>query len=452
MNPVTGWYNETTLHPLGVLALLVLGTATLLVPRRYALVPALLMACLVAPAQRIVVATLDFNFVRMMIVFGLLRVLIRGEHAGFRWKPLDMAVVAWSVCSLIAGTLLFASGAGFINRLGFFYDAIGLYFLCRFVIRDWRDVLTFTRSAAVIVVPVAMLFLVEKATGRNLFAFFGGVPEETIERAGKLRCQGPFVHSILAGSFFAALMPIVASLWWSSPRDRMLAVGGVVSCATIVVACASATPLGAALAGVMAALLLPARHWMSWVRWGSVAGLVALQAVMANPLWHLLARVPLVSGATGWYRYKLIDEFVRHFPDWALIGTRSYTNWPGPGFDAITNEYVRQGVGGGLLTLVLFVTIIVLGFVGIGRICRRAAALGLKPAVPMAWMLGVALFVHCVAFIGVSYYGQVLLMWYFVLGCIGSLAPIARRVPITSSPPPRNHRPAIPPLAAQASP
>ncbi|MHC4082292.1 MAG: hypothetical protein ACYSU2_13335, partial [Planctomycetota bacterium] len=55
------WFNQTTLHPLGVVAIVLLGVATILVPRRYALVPALILACFVAPAQRIVLASLDFN-------------------------------------------------------------------------------------------------------------------------------------------------------------------------------------------------------------------------------------------------------------------------------------------------------------------------------------------------------------------------------------------------------
>ena len=80
------WFNQTTLHPLGIIAILLLGVATIVVPRRYALVPALVVACFVAPAQRVVLATLDFNFLRIMVFFGWARVLLRGELASFREK------------------------------------------------------------------------------------------------------------------------------------------------------------------------------------------------------------------------------------------------------------------------------------------------------------------------------------------------------------------------------
>ena len=56
--------------------------------------------------------------------------------------------------------------------------------------------------------------------------------------------------------------------------------------------------------------------------------------------------------------------------EWILIGTRGYIHWPGPGFAAITNEFVRQGVDGGLVTLALFVSMIVVGFIGVGKILR----------------------------------------------------------------------------------
>ena len=40
----------------------------------------------------------------------------------------------------------------------------------------------------------------------------------------------------------------------------------------------------------------------------------------------------------------------------------------------------------------------------------------------MSWALGVSLFIHCVIFIGVSYFGQSMMMWYLMLAMIGSLS------------------------------
>jgi hypothetical protein len=40
----------------------------------------------------------------------------------------------------------------------------------------------------------------------------------------------------------------------------------------------------------------------------------------------------------------------------------------------------------------------------------------------LAWALGVSLFVHAVSFIGVSYFGQITMLWYLSLAVPSSLA------------------------------
>lgn len=451
-NTITAiWFNQTTVHPLGLVLLVALGAATILVPRRYALVPMLILVCFIGLAQRIVVATLDFNFLRLMMLAGWARVLLRGEMRGWRWRPLDTVVMAWAICATLIATVLHTTLAAFIMRLGLLYDAIGLYFLCRLLVRGFDDLRVFAQCAALISLPVAVLFLIEQATGRNLFAVFGGVPEMTILRDGRLRCRGPFVHPILAGSFWAALMPLIGALWWYRGANRVLSLLGLAGAMVVVVTCASATPLGGLLAGLVVAMLFPLRRWLSHLRWGAVLGLIALQLFMANPVWHLLARAQLVPHSTGWYRFKLIDAFFNHFGEWWLMGTESYSKWWVYGFDAITNEYILQGVEGGILTLGLFLAIIAVAFYGIGRIwrgeARRHSRLGRLTAtqtrslrarrlrwgresagrLAMAWALGVALFIHCVVFIGVSNFGQTVLVWYLTLGFIGSLTPLRSR-------------------------
>ena len=65
--------------------------------------------------------------------------------------------------------------------------------------------------------------------------------------------------------------------------------------------------------------------------------LVALQIVMTNPIWHLFVRIQLVHGSTGWYRFKMIDGFIRNFSKWWMLGTQDYSKlWIHP-FDPITN-------------------------------------------------------------------------------------------------------------------
>ena len=73
------WVDQTTVHPLGLALVMILGMATLCVNRRYVLLPLFIMACVVTPVQRVVVFGLDFNFLRLMVVFGWLRLVLRNE-------------------------------------------------------------------------------------------------------------------------------------------------------------------------------------------------------------------------------------------------------------------------------------------------------------------------------------------------------------------------------------
>ncbi len=417
------WHNTTTLHPIGVAATVVLGIALLLVPRRYALVPMLIMACFISPAQRVVILSLDFTLLRLLVLFGWARVLMRHEVAALRWRPLDTVVVAWCGAGTIAALLLHASGDMVIHRLGILYDIAGMYFLFRVLVRDWKDVETIASSAALLSLPVMVLMLIEKGTGRNLFSVLGGVPELTNERNGRLRCQGAFGHPILAGCFWVAMLPLFAALWWRGGWRRFLAPIAAVTTSVIVYACSSSTPLSALVMGCGAAMLFPLRHWLGWVRWAAALTLLALHLIMLQPVWHLIARINLVSGSTGWYRYKLIDAFIRHFSEWWLIGTTDYISWYEHNFNALTNQYVLEGVNGGLVTLALFVGVIVVAFRGLGRMQR--SLLGRPSRLAMAWALGVSLFVHCLIFIGVAYVGQILMIWYLTLAMIGSMSAAA---------------------------
>ena len=70
--------------------------------------------------------------------------------------------------------------------------------------------------------------------------------------------------------------------------------------------------------------------------------------------------------------------------------------------------------------------------------CRHTAASSTDavPDIPkmLAWGLGVAMLVHVTSFMAVSYFGQIIMVWYMTLAIIGGLTlhPIAagKRVPV----------------------
>jgi hypothetical protein len=422
------WANQTTLHPLGLAALFGLGLAMLLVPRRVALVPMFLLACLIPSAQRLVVASLDFDLLRLMVLFGWMRITLRQEAQGFRWRAADILMIAWAISGTIAYTMLWGTSTAFINRLGGSFDALGMYFLFRILVRDWSDLICAVKWLCVIAMPVAVAFTIESQTARNAFAIFGGVPAITDVREGRLRCQGAFSHPILAGCFWAALLPLMIAMWWQIRFPKWLVVCGIGAALMIIVACASSTPIMAVLFAAFGGGMFMMRNAMRHVRWGFVAMLVVLHMSMKAPVWHLMGRVDIVSGSTGWHRYHLLDEAINHWTEWAMIGIRSTSQW-GHGLQDITNHYLLEGVSGGLLTMALFIAIIAVAFGSVGRMWRACAAVGDRAGVYLAWAVGVSLFVHCMNFLAVSYFGQIMMMWYFALAIAVSLDPKTRGLP-----------------------
>jgi hypothetical protein len=412
------YFGQTTLHPLALLVILLAAAAIMIVPRRWAVVPLFVVGCFVAPAQRVVIASLDFNLLRLMVVFGWARVFTRAEFKGIRWQRLDAAMVLWAVSGTVAYTALHGEASALIFKLGASFDALGMYFLFRCLLRGWEDMDKAVLALIVISVPVSCAFLFEAATATNLFAFFGGVPPTTMVRDGRLRCQGAFAHAILAGCFWAAVMPLMAARWWRGHGGKTSTVVGLGCCSLIIVACASSTPVLGVLVGMIGAAMFVLRRRLRWVRWGIVAVLVGLHMVMKAPVWNLIARVNVVGGSTGYHRYMLIDNAVRHFSEWWLLGTKSTAHWGWLMYD-VTNQYLLEGVRGGLFTMILFIAVIAVAFGRVGS-AWRAAGTDTK-RVSFAWAVGVALLVHVTAFISISYFGQIIMIWYLTLAMAACL-------------------------------
>ncbi len=416
-----GISNHTIVHPLGLLVVLVLGTLMLFLPRRYAVQPMLIMACFIPSAQRIVIAGLDFGFIRILVLCGILRIYILKENKQFVWRPLDFGIIIWAACSIVLYTARIATFSSLINRLGFAFDACGMYFLFRCLLCDWEDVKNVVYGFVLISIPVAMFFFIENQTGHNFFSVFGGVPSITTIRDEKLRCQGAFSHAILAGCFWASLMPLFGSLWWKSAKDRAWAITGFLTSLFIVYCCASSTPVMGVLSGIIGAMFFYLRYRMRIVRWLLLLVLISLHIVMKAPVWHLISRVSAVGGSTGWHRYNLINQAINHFDEWFLYGCSGMNiyDW-GVYAGDVTNQYILEGVNGGFLTMCMFVAIIVMAFREVGKLWRFY--IGYPFRLAFSWALGVSLFVHCMNFIGVSYFGQTTLVWYLSLAMITSLS------------------------------
>jgi hypothetical protein len=262
--------------------------------------------------------------------------------------------------------------------------------------------------------------LIEKLTGKNPFSVFGGVMVFTRIRDGVLRCQGPFAHPILAGSFAATNIPLFLALW-RQPQKRLLSGLALISAATITAVAASSGPFLAALGGAAAFAMWPQRRWLRAIRWGCLATLIILQFIMKAPVWFLIARADIFGGSTGWHRAALIDAAVKHFGDWWLIGIKDTGVWTRQLAD-VTNAYIWAGVQGGVLSMALFILIIVLCFRDIGRAVKAMRETCTISERLCVWALGCSLFAHALNYLSITYFDQNFVNWFLLLAMIATAA------------------------------
>jgi len=418
----------TNLVPMGIAFLILAAIFTFVLPRRSAIWPLLASICYMPLGQQVVVLGLHFEIVRILILAGVVRVVWRHEAEWPAGTRLDKLFVWWAVLSVILGSLSTPSWSLLVNRLGAFYNAMGIYFLACCWVRDTRTFIGMLKALAVLAVPIAVSMVVEKTTAHNIFSVFGGVPEITVQREGHLRCQAAFRHAILAGTFGASLLPLFVGLWFQPGAKKFATIGAVSAC-TISLASYSSGPLMALLMGGLALGFWRMRDRMYLVRRGIVILILGLACVMKAPVWYLFARLSDVTGGTGWHRAWLIDTTIQHFSDWWLFGTTYTASWGGPGTILdddpnnidITNQFVLEGVRGGIVKLVLFVAIIVECFRAVGRKTRAEAAKSFAGGI-LFWGIGVSLFTHCLSFLSVTYFDQMGVLWCLLLAVIARVA------------------------------
>jgi hypothetical protein len=414
---------STFINPIGVAFTLLMCVLLVLLPRRYALLPILALVCYMTMGMRFVIGGLNFPMLRIVLFFGWARLVLRGEMKSVKLNPIDKTIIALVVVNMVAFTVQWGDFDAFKNQLGGAYTVLGFFFLFRFLVRDKEDILSALKIFSVLVVPLAGAMVLEKITGRDPFAIFGGVPEISFVRDGAIRCEGPFAHPILAGTFGATVMPFWVGLWWQKGSYRVYALLGVISSLIITFTSASSGPILAFAFGALGLCLWTLRARMRAIRWGIVAFLGALQLAMKPPFWYVMTKVPIVDGSDSYHRAYLIDRCIANFSDWWLIGTKSTEAWAEKDshlFD-VTNAYILAGANGGLLAMILYITIIVLAFKGVGRVVRSMEGKDPKESLQLTWALGASLLAHAVTFIAVSYFDQNFVNWYFLLAMISTV-------------------------------
>jgi hypothetical protein len=300
---------------------------------------------------------------------------------------------------------------------------VGVYYLFRVFIRGIEDIRIVFRMVCLLLIPLAATMLVEKFKGVNPLSFIGFGPSEVATTNDHFRAQGAFGHPILAGTAGAVCLPMAVCFW---RENRRLALAGLVATLAIVFASGSSGPIMTLFAVVGALSLWSIRARMRAIRWLAVLAIFALNFLMNDPIYFLMARIDITGGSTGYFRAQLIQSAINHLSEWWFAGTDHTRHWMLSGITAdpnhtdMTNYYLQMGVWGGLPLMILFMWLIVAAFL------RVSEALQARKGAPLAdqfviWTLGAILFGHATAFWSISYFDQTIVFLCLVLACIGSL-------------------------------
>lgn len=417
------------LHPVVLAAVMGASVWMFLASRKAVIVPLLLGLLIIPSGQNLYIGGVHLFAYRILILIAWVRLFSLKPSAkpfvgGF--SLLDKCFLLWAVYRAGSVILTFLQAGAVVNQVAFLMDALGGYFLFRSLIRDDRDVRAVVKVFAVVAIVAALGMIVEQATHHNVFALLGGMQPVPSIRNGRLRAQGMFQISIIAGSFAATTFPLF--LWlWKSAEAKLLGVIGAASAIVMAATSASSTPIGALLGAVMVIFLWPLRKNMRIVRWGLVLALIGLHFTMKAPVWYILSHFDFVGGSSSWNRAYLIDTFVRHFGDWWLIGTRDNVNWGWDMWDQC-NQFVMEGETGGLVALTCFIAMFTICFKKIGK--ARKAVQGDRQEEWFFWFLGAALFAQVMAYLGIDYFDQSKFVWYALLAIIPAATLTARTIRI----------------------
>ena len=410
-----GGITDTLLHPWVVLATILAIILILCLRRKYVVIPLLFGFFFIPKGQVLVLAGVHFTIARILILVGLARWMRfrRGSLLPDGFHSLDWIFVIWAFCSWVVFSLQWMQMQAMVRSLSDLIDATGGYLLLRLLIRDQADIRRTIKVLAFTALGMAVFMIDEQITGKNAFAVLGGMPPEAV-RDGHTRSQGAFEVFITAGTFGSTLIPLLIWLC-ADTRSRIIAVLGILGASVMTVTCFASTTLVSYVAGLGALCLWPFRQRMRILRWGIVAALASLHLVMNGPVWSLIEKVDLTGSSSSYHRYMLVDNFIRHFGDWWLLGCKDYNKWGWDMWD-LSNQYVAYGLTGGLVSLVLFLALIGMDFAALGKAAKRAGHDRREQW--LLWCCGAALFSHVVAYFGIGYFDQMQFAWYALLAII----------------------------------
>lgn len=413
------------MNPVALVFFIVCAITLLSVERKWA-PAALLVGCTyITLGQGIEIASLSLPVYRMMLLTGIVRVIIRGEKIAGEFNLIDTIMTIFGCWILFASFFHDQNRYGFVYACGLVFNLSSIYFLFRIWCVDLEEIRGLIVVIVFLLLPIAVEMLMEKVTGKNLFSIFGGVSEYVMNRQGKLRAQGPFLHPILAGTVGASCIPLFVGLF-TVAKYRTVAILGIATGLVMTFASASSGPVMTLIFGCGALVMWRFRDYLGKLRIAVIVTYIALIFLMNQPPYYLISRIDISGGSTGWHRSFLIEQTFKHLSEWWLFGTDVTRHWmpmQGIGSDHqhtdITNYYIGFGVQAGLPAMLLLIGVILLSFAWVGKTINSCQEKNRAQSF-MVWSFGACLFAHVGTSISVSYFDQSMLFFWLPIAVISA--------------------------------
>lgn len=362
--------------------------------------------------------------------------LLSNRHRYHVADALALLGCGWIV---IAMMVIYSPGDGFLRGMAIALDILAPYLIGRCSILDISDIRRFLICFAPGAGLVALSLLAESAVRAPLVrpamaGIFGALPfyyggEEVAEltldpsfRFGLLRAAGPFSHAILAGLFFASLLPVYALsgiTGWPKKVGWMSSLVGVLSWSS------------AAIMGLLVGAALVAYDWMqkrveilSWRALAAASALSVLVVHMASQsgVINILVRLTL-DPQTGYFRLLIWRHGIESIRNHPLSGI-GYAAYERPDWmsSSIDSQWLVLAVRHGLVAAAALFAV-----AGIAVAATSLASLRHDEA-DRRMMVGLAITLFMMTLMGftVAFFGG-LLIWYFTLLGMGmSLAQLGR--------------------------
>ena len=411
------------MNSLALTIVLIAGGALLAVPRRWAPILLLSVACYIPAHQAIVLASFSMPSFRLMLTLGLLRLIVRRETIIGGFNRIDRLIVVWAGCILLASFFqVWAPGSGPKYAVGNIMNVTLSYFLIRAWCHGLNDAKALVKAIAILIVPVAIVMLLEHFLHYNLLSVLGA-PGAVAVRDGKIRAYGAFAHPILAGTFGSVCYAYMFAIW---KEHRTYSIIGIVATTSIVLSSNSSGPLMGLIFTSIAIFAWKWRNWMSIFRYVALGLYLLLDLVMSRPAYFIISKIDLTGSSTGWHRARLIQASIENFSDWFLFGTDNTLHWIGiplavdQNSSDITNYYIKNGLDGGILATLLVILMMWVAFGWVGRLINSSAISSVQDKFSV-WCFGAGLFNLALSSLSISYYDQTIIIFWLSISIISGL-------------------------------